>query len=150
VEQKIWDLLLCCDRGERLNEEIQKLQNPVYLVAHSFGCLMVIYWAQNYSSENIRGAFLLAPADAESSQNLSFVKGFDPIPGTLFAFKSVVIASTNDHYASIERTAEFVYAWVSVLIYIGVKGHINANSSIGNWPYGQTQLEDFVGFINQK
>ena len=150
VEQKNWDLPICCDWIERLNEEIQNLQNPVYLVAHSLGCLTVIHWAKNYTSENIRGAFLVAPADAETSQNLSFVEGFNPIPRTQLPFKSVVIASTNDQYASIERSAEFAHAWGSKFINIGAKGHINANSRIGIWPEGQTLLENFVNSVNQK
>lgn len=150
VEQKNWDLPVCNDWVERLNEEIQKLQHPVYLIAHSLGCLTVVHWANKHSSDNIKGAFLVAPADAETSRNLSFVEGFSPIPRTQLPFDSLVIASTNDHYASIERTTEFAKAWGSKLINIGAKGHINANSRIGIWPYGQTLLENFIQSVKQK
>lgn len=150
VEQKNWDLPVCSDWVERLNDEIQKLQHPVYLIAHSLGCLTVVYWANKYRSDYIKGAFLVAPADAETSRNLSFVEGFSPIPRTKLPFESVVIASTNDQYASIERTDEFAQAWGSEFINIGAKGHINANSRIGIWLEGQNLLEDFIKSVEKK
>lgn len=150
VEQTNWDLPVCRDWIERLNEEIQKLQNPTYLVAHSLGCLTVIHWTNKYTSNKIKGVFLVAPADAETSRNLSFVEGFSPIPRLKLPFESVVIGSTNDQYTSIERTAEFAEAWGSKFINIGAKGHINANSRIGIWQEGQTLLENFVNSVEKK
>lgn len=150
VEQNNWDLPVCHDWIIRLNEEIQKLHNPVYLVAHSLGCLTVVHWANNYASNQVKGAFLVAPADAEKSRNLSFVEGFSPIPNIALPFDNVVIASTNDPYASIERTTAFAQAWGSRFVNVGAKGHINANSSLGIWQEGQALLDNFIHSVEEK
>ncbi|WP_109740956.1 RBBP9/YdeN family alpha/beta hydrolase [Arcicella aurantiaca] len=144
VEQNNWDLPVCDVWIKKLSEEVNKLTKPTYLVAHSLGCLTVVHWANNYFSEKIKGAFLVAPADAESSRRLSFLDGFSPIPKEKLPFESIVIASTTDQYATIDRSAEFANAWGSQFINIGKKGHINANSNIGIWEEGQNYLSNFI------
>ena len=93
---------------------------------------------------------MVAPADAEKSRNLSFVEGFNPIPNVPLPFDSVVIASTNDPYASTERTTAFAQAWGSRFINVGAKGYINANSRIGIWQEGQILLENFIHSVEEK
>lgn len=136
VEQQNWDLPDCETWVEKLNSEIQNDEKPTYLVAHSLGCITVAHWAKRYYNPNIIGAFLVAPADAEKSKNLNFVTGFNPIPTKRLPFESILIASTNDIYTSIDRSKEFAEAWGSEFINIGKKGHINASSSIGFWEEG--------------
>ena len=144
VEQLNWDLPVCNDWIEKLEEEIKKVTKPTYLIAHSLGCLTVIHWAEKYTSELIKGAFLVAPPDVENSRRLSFIEGFVPIPANKLPFKSVVIASTNDQYASIERANELALNWGSEFIDIGKKGHINATSNLGDWQEGQAILQHFI------
>jgi uncharacterized protein len=127
-----------------LDEEVRKLTKPTYLIAHSLGCLTVVHWANKYSSELVKGAFLVAPPDVENSRRLSFVEGFNPIPTYKLPFKSILIASTTDQYASIARAYEFACAWGSEFINIGKKGHINATSNLGNWEEGQDFLNNFI------
>ncbi len=146
VEQESWDLPVCDDWIRKLSEEINKLTKPTYLVAHSLGCLTVVHWANKFSSEKIKGAFLVAPADVESSRRLSFLEGFDPIPREKLPFGSIVVASTTDQYATIERSAEFANVWGSQFMNIGKKGHINANSNIGHWEEGQGFLNDLITY----
>lgn len=144
VEQISWDLPVCHQWIEKLEEEVQKLTQPTYLVAHSLGCLTVVHWANKYRSEMIKGAFLVAPPDVENSRRLSFIEGFNPNPMFKLPFKSIIIASTTDQYASIERANEFACAWGSEFINIGGKGHINATSNLGNWEEGQNLLNNFI------
>jgi uncharacterized protein len=144
VEQINWDLPVCNQWIEKLDEEVRKLTKPSYLVAHSLGCLTVVHWANKYSSELVKGAFLVAPPDVENSGRLSFIEGFTPIPSVVLPFKSVVIASTTDQYASIARADEFARNWGSEFINIGKKGHINATSNLGNWEEGQDLLDKFI------
>ena len=144
VEQINWDLPVCQEWIEKLEEEVRKLTKPTYLIAHSLGCLTVIHWAKKYTSEMVKGAFLVAPPDVENSKRLSFIEGFSPIPTFKLPFKSIVIASTTDQYASIERVKELAHAWGSEFINIGKKGHINATSNLGHWEEGQDLLNNFI------
>jgi predicted alpha/beta hydrolase family esterase len=144
VEQINWDLPICYEWIKKLDEDIKKLTQPTYLIAHSLGCLTVVHWANKYNSEMIKGAFLVAPPDVENSKRLSFIEGFSPIPAIKLPFSSVVIASTTDQYASIERANEFAHSWGSEFINIGKKGHINAISNLGNWEEGQLLLSNFI------
>jgi uncharacterized protein len=144
VEQSDWDLPVCHEWIEKLDDEVRKLTKPTFLIAHSLGCLTVVHWANKYSSEMVKGAFLVAPPDVENSRRLSFTEGFTPIPTVPLPFKSVVIASTTDQYASIARADEFARNWGSEFINIGKKGHINATSDLGIWNEGQTLLNNFI------
>jgi uncharacterized protein len=144
VEQVNWDLPVCHKWIEKLDEEVRKLSKPTYLIAHSLGCLTVVHWANKYSSELVKGAFLVAPPDVENSRRLSFIEGFSPMPTYKLPFKSVLIASTTDQYASITRAYEFACIWGSEFVNIGKKGHINATSNIGIWEEGQELLNKFI------
>lgn len=144
VEQINWDLPVCEEWIRKLDDEIRKLTNPTYLIAHSLGCLTVIHWAKKYTSDIVKGAFLVAPPDIENSNRLSFIEGFSPIPVFKLPFKSIVIASTTDQYASIERAKELAHAWGSEFVNLGNKGHINASSNLRNWEEGQALLKNFT------
>lgn len=144
IEQSSWDLPVRDLWVQHIAKEIQKLDAPTYLIAHSLGCMAVVHWANQYDSDKIKGAFLVAPADVEMSKRLSFLEGFNPIPRTKLPFESIVIASINDQYASIERSEEFANAWGSKFINIGRKGHINASSNLGNWEEGLGLLRNFI------
>jgi len=141
VEQVNWDWPVKDEWVEKLQEYINKLTEPVILVAHSLGCITVAHWAQKYNSEFIEAALLVAPADAELSKRLNFVVGFTPIPTTPFPFKSIVVASTNDMYASISRSETFAKNWGSEFINVGKKGHINAVSGLEDWQTGKEILQ---------
>jgi uncharacterized protein len=144
VEQINWDLPVCQEWTKKLDEEVQNSSVPIYLIAHSLGCLTVVHWARNYHSDKVKGAFLVAPPDVENSKRLSFIEGFSPVPNYRLPFKSTLIASTTDQYASIGRAYEFACAWGSEFINVGKKGHINATSNLGNWEEGQTLLKNFT------
>lgn len=142
VEQINWDWPVKEEWVPKLQETISQLTKPTFLVAHSLGCITVAHWANTHRSEYIKGALLVAPADAELSRRLNFVVGFRPIPLTPFPFKSMVVASTNDMYASITRSAHFAQHWGSEFVNLGKKGHINAVSNLEDWPEGKQLLQD--------
>jgi len=149
VEQDNWDLPVREDWVEKLQSYIQQLSQPTVLVAHSLGCLTVAHWAEKYFSPLIKGALLVAPADAELSERLSFVEGFSPIPKIALPFDTLVVASTNDIYASIERSEFFADNWGSVFLNIGAQGHINASSGFGEWQAGKGILNRFVNNVTK-
>jgi hypothetical protein len=68
--------------------------------------------------------------------------GWRPMPMTRLPFPSIVVASTNDEYASMARAQEFAAAWGSRLVNIGAAGHINAATALGDWSEGRKLLEE--------
>lgn len=135
VQQQSWDYPDKISWVNTLDEYVQKAASPVILVAHSLGCIATVQWANQYPSDKIAGAFLVAPADAEKSLN-PLINAFAPVPIKTLPFSSVVIASSNDPFASILRQKKYAEHWGSEFICVGDKGHINITSGIGGWKEG--------------
>ena len=146
VQQKNWDWPVKEDWVAQLQKQISELTGPTILVAHSLGCITVAHWAREHTSRHIQGALLVAPDDADLSKRLSFVIDFAPIPQQVIPFKTIVVASTNDMYATIKRSQTFAEHWGSEFVNIGKKGHINAVSGLGDWQEGKEILQKLSGF----
>ena len=146
VQQENWDWPVREDWVNQLQKQIKELTEPTVLIGHSLGCITIAHWAQQFKSEYIKGALLVAPADADISKRLSFVIGFTPIPIKPIDFKTVVVASTNDIYATIGRSRTFAQSWGSDFVNVGKKGHINAVSGLEDWKEGKALLEALSGF----
>jgi predicted alpha/beta hydrolase family esterase len=142
------------DRDEWVSEldaAIAACNGRPILVAHSLGCMLVAQWTQwacaDGSPLKIAGAFLVAPSDVEAPSYPIDAGAFRPIPMQPLPFPSMVVASTNDDYAHIDRSRAFAQAWGSKLVEIGDAGHINADTGFGPWPEGQRMLEDFCSTL---
>ena len=114
----------------------------VVLVAHSLGCIAAAHWSGKYGTK-VKGALLVAPSDCETEKYRSTFhsKGFDPVPLGPLNFRSIVVASTNDEWASIGRAKQFADAWGSEFVNVGPKGHINPGSGYGEWDEGLELLK---------
>ncbi len=141
IEQTDWDTPVCDDWVKKIESEVQK-ESPenVILVAHSLGCTAVAQWSKKFGTK-IKGAFLVAPSDCEAESYTFDTKGFTPLPLNKLPFPSLVIASENDEYVSLERARQFADVWGSEFINVGEKGHINANSGFGEWNEGLEILQ---------
>jgi len=141
IEQAEWETPVCDDWTATIEAEVRKeAPTPVVLVAHSLGCIAVVRWAQRFGTK-IKGALLVAPSDCEAETYTFDTQGFAPVPLEKLPFRSVVIASTDDRYISLERAEQFAAAWGSELVNIGAKGHINAAAGFGEWPEGLELLK---------
>lgn len=144
-----WDDPELEDWLHALDKALQGCDRPAILVAHSLGCLLVSSWAaRNPSTSLIRGAFLVAPADPGSSAFPAVASSFDDPPLNPLGFPSLVIASTNDPFSSLEAAEKFAARWGSGFVNIGAVGHINSDSNIGDWPEGKGLLESFKAQLN--
>ena len=117
------------------------------LVAHSLGCLAVVWWAALNArrSSRVRGAMLVAPPSLTTSPCLlPALASFMPVPVNPLPFPSLVVASENDPFASFEEAAGMASAWGSELDCAGRAGHVNTASGHGVWPEGQQYLQRFV------
>jgi hypothetical protein len=113
----------------------------VLLVGHSLGCALVAHWVQGHPDRKVRGALLVAPSDPEQPGFSPQITGFAPMPRLRLPFRSIVLASTNDEYVTIDRAAGFARAWGSRFVNLGALGHINSASNLGPWPQGRAFLD---------
>jgi len=59
-------------------------------------------------------------------------------------FPSILVASSNDPWLTMECAREFATAWGSQLENAGPAGHINADSGFGPWPIGEMLLGELM------
>jgi predicted alpha/beta hydrolase family esterase len=144
IEQENWDTPVCSEWTDQIELEVQ-MRKPenVVLLAHSLGCTAVVQWAKEYAAtaSEIKGAMLVGPSDCEAETYTFDTKGFTPIPLAKLPFRSLVVASTNDKWVSLERAQFFADHWGSELINVGDAGHINADSGHGEWTEGLELLK---------
>ncbi|POY35819.1 alpha/beta hydrolase [Solitalea longa] len=142
IEQHDWDNPESEEWISSLDEQLNQLNGkPIILVAHSLGCIATALWAQN-PSRKIKAALLVAPADTEAKGIPKEIKSFKPIPQKPLPFKSIVVASTNDKYISLERANNLAQNWGSEFINVGAVGHINSDSNLGEWELGLELLKE--------
>jgi len=143
VQQRDWNRPVCDEWVNVLEQAIAELGGSPVLVAHSLGCLCVAHWAARISLK-IKGALLVAPPDPEEASFPSEATGFSPLPMRLFSFPSIVVASSNDPYGSLEFASSCALAWGSRFVNIGPVGHINSESGLGEWAEGLMLYEQLT------
>ena len=131
-----------------LDAAIALREGPPLLVAHSLACALVGHWAQSGSMLKVAGALLVAPSDVEAPGYPKEARGFAPMPMERLPFPSIVVASSNNEYVSLERARAFAQAWGSRLVEIGAAGHINGASGYGVWPEGEKLVLDFCAEVS--
>jgi uncharacterized protein len=120
------------------------------LVAHSLGCLLAADWLRERPGAAVAGAFLVAPPDVASPQFPPEVVGFRSFDGCAsqpLPCPAMVVASTTDRYATIERARAAAAHWGASLVEVGDCGHINLASGLGDWCEGQALMRRFVGSL---
>jgi len=141
IEQQEWDAPECNNWISNVDQKVAEFDaSTVVLIGHSLGCLTIAYWAKKYNRK-IKGALLVAPSDSEASQYTFPAKGFAPIPLDTLSFKTIVVASSNDVWVTLERAKYFADCWGSEFINIGDAGHINVASGHTNWDEGLSILK---------
>ncbi|TRW14037.1 RBBP9/YdeN family alpha/beta hydrolase [Glacieibacterium frigidum] len=123
---------------------VEAAAGTVVIAAHSLGCIAVAHWAAVADTTRVAGALLVAPCDVERVGVPEALARFAPIPRTALPFRSVVVASSNDPYATPARSRCLAEQWGASLVEAGALGHINAASQLGAWPFGQALLDDLI------
>lgn len=146
VEQHDWLRPLRGDWIARLEDVLLSCTEPAVLVAHSLGCLTVAAWAAHSKNTHlVKAALLVAPPDSAREDMRQMLPGW-VVPLQKLPFNSVVIASSNDPFCDIDRAGQFATSWGASFIDIGERGHINADSGLGDWPQAYAEL---LRLINQ-
>lgn len=148
VELGCWDDPIRNVWMSRVDQAVHEAQGDVVLVAHSLGCHAVAWWARLLGPSGmsrIRGALLVAPPDVDLAGADARLARFGPTPTVALPFPALVVASRDDHYATIERSRAMADAWGAFLVDVGELGHINAASALGEWSQGQQLLSIVAG-----
>lgn len=126
-----------------LETAVATAPTPPILIAHSLSCLLVAHW-QKISHFPVKGAFLAAVPDPSSSVFPKNAGDFAAAPRERFRFPSLIVASTNDPYGSLDYAQARAVQWGSLIHNAGAVGHINSGSNLGDWPVGWDLLTAFT------
>ena len=145
VQQHDWMQPLRGDWMAQLEEAVLATTGPVYLVAHSMGCMLTAAWAaHSQNSHRVQGALLVAPGDPEREELRSALKSWSPIVRQRLPFRALLLGSHDDPYCSFERAQGFAADWGAEFVDYGHCGHINADSGLLDWPHGLAQLHQLM------
>jgi predicted alpha/beta hydrolase family esterase len=140
VVQSEWDSPRLEDWVARLHARIVADDAPKVLVAHSLACLLVAHWSRARTGP-VTSALLVGPSDVEAPGFPAGPSGFAPMPLWHLAFPSLVVASADDPYLSVERGRQFAQAWGSEHVLLGPRGHLGGAAGLGSWAEGQALLQ---------
>ncbi len=145
VYQHDWMQPLRGDWMAQLEEAVLAAPGAVVLAAHSLGCMLTAAWAaHSRNTHRVVGALLVAPGDPEREELRAALKSWSPIVLQRLPFPSTLLASHDDPYCSFARAQQFADAWGSACVDYGNKGHINAESGLGDWPEGRALLNQYL------
>lgn len=154
-----WESPVLSRWAKAVENEIARSTGPVWLVAHSFGCLATVTAASRLASR-VAGVMLVAPADPDRFSPFGTRDPSDRteglatrLPSRPLQFPSLVVASTNDPWMPIAKLLPWTTRWGSPVITIGKAGHINVESGFGPWPQGldllRTLQQHSTGAVRQ-
>lgn len=146
VEQPDWEQPDLPRWSQCLGQVLAEDGRPTVIVAHSFGCLATVHraaalQADNGSAQPIVAALLVAPADPVKFGVSAALRRRLPFP-------ALVIGSDDDPWMSAPRALHWAQAWGADFRNAGAKGHINADSGLGDWTVGQQWLLELLDSID--
>jgi predicted alpha/beta hydrolase family esterase len=144
-----WERPILARWANAVRDAIDTSPGPVWVVAHSFGCLASVVAAAD-RPDRVAGLMLVAPADPDRFTPAGLRDATDYhdqdslaqwIPRHALPAPSLVVASTNDPWVRLSSAAYWADCWGSQLVDIGPAGHINVDSGHGPWPQGLCLLQ---------
>lgn len=149
VEQRNWQRPSREDWVDSIDRLVREVAPPIFLAAHSLGCVAVAHWAADHDAARIAGALLVAPPWLRDSTCPEEITSFLPMPLGQLPFRSILVASESDPYLPIEGAARLAQLWGSQFVNAGLQGHINTASGHGSWPAGEQLLEGLRASITR-
>jgi uncharacterized protein len=140
VEQADWEQPELGAWVATLDAAIAACAAPPLLVAHSLGCSTVAHWAARHARP-VKAALLVAPPDLAVPDLLPALRPFAPVPARPLPFASVLVASSDDPYATLAASQQMARAWGSRFVDVGPAGHLNSASGLGEWAEGWALLQ---------
>lgn len=131
---------------EALGGDERLTHTPALLVAHSLGCHLVAAWAaHSRHTARVAGALLVAPPDLGRQDTPPQLAGWRRVVRQRLPFRAIAVLSRDDPFGAFDATAALVRDWGAELVDAGPRGHLNADSGLGDWPEGRALLARLVG-----
>ena len=143
VEQHDWLRPRRGDWCARLEEVVLATppDRPLLLAAHSLGCLLVAWWAAHSRlATRVSGALLVAPPEIERDDLRQQIPGWAPPARQRLPFASLVVASSDDPFGRLAHARALAQDWGAAFRDLGARGHLNADSGLGDWAQGLALL----------
>jgi len=155
-----WHKPVLADWAERVREEIALATAPLWIVAHSFGCLATAVAVAD-CPQGVAGVILVAPADparfnllglntADSerlgARKLQISTLADVLRDKALDVPGLLIASENDPWLTLEDAGRWAQVWGLEVHNAGHAGHINPESGFGPWP----QLLEILSLLQSR
>ena len=147
VQQQDWNKPVLHEWIEKFVKTVQAIQEPIQIVAHSFGCLTTVAALAQHPELNqkIKNLVLVAPANparfgdagfARDSQN-NYQQYFHQLK---LQAPTQMIISENDPWLNFQDALQLAKAWKIRPKNLGQVGHINVASGFGPFP----EIYDFL------
>ena len=147
VQQQDWNKPVLHEWIEQFIKTVQAIQEPIQIVAHSFGCLTTVAALAQHPELNqkIKNLVLVAPANparfgdagfARDSQN-DYQQYFHQLK---LQVPTQMIISENDPWLNFQDALQLAKAWKIRPKNLGQVGHINVASGFGPFP----EIYDFL------
>lgn len=141
-----WDRPDLQDWIGALDRAVAEAPEPPVLIAHSLACLLVAHW-RDRTGLAVKGALLVAVPDPSRPAFPIGAADFQSVPSGPLGFPSLIVASTNDPYASVDYARSRAHQWGGDIVSVGACGHLNGQSGLGDWPEGRRLLAGFLDRI---
>ena len=157
VQQQDWNLPILKDWVAQFIETLNKAQDPVQIVAHSFGCLTTVAALAQHPevTAKVRKVILVAPANPSRFGEAGFawnsLGNYEAyFHGLKINVAAEMIISENDPWLDFENAQKLAKAWKIRPRNLGQVGHINVASGFGHFPeiYDHLILEKQDFFIS--
>jgi predicted alpha/beta hydrolase family esterase len=125
-----------------IRAELNKIDKPVVIIAHSFGTLASASIAAEFPSK-IAALFLVAPADPDKFHIAKRLPQ-NPLP-----VPAKIIASSNDPWLTESKAAYWALQWGTDFLRLKDVGHINSDSNLGLWPQGIQLLQQLLRTVKK-
>lgn len=147
VQQQDWNKPVLHEWIEQFVKTVQAIQEPIQILAHSFGCLTTVAALAQHPelNQNIKNLVLVAPANparfgdagfARESQN-DYQQYFHQLK---LQVPTQMIISENDPWLNFQDALQLAKAWKIRPKNLGQVGHINVASGFGPFP----EIYDFL------
>lgn len=146
VQQADW---LWPRRGDwmtQLEEALLDDPRPALLAAHSLGCHLVAAWAAHTRHvHKVQAALLVAPPDLDRPDTPPQITGWRPVARQRLPFPALLACSDDDPFCSLAASEQLATGWGAATWLLPARGHLNAESGLGDWPEALQRLRGLAG-----
>lgn len=148
VVQQDWNHPVLDQWVDRFYQHIRKINRPVQIVAHSFGCLTTIAALNQYPILRrwVHSILLVAPANPVRFSTHGFATPQENLANTFKQFAiyvpALMVVSENDPWLNYATALEYAKIWDIPHVNQGYAGHINVASGYGKWTQVLSYMEN--------